>query len=170
MPTRVRTSGVIIVLVGAWGALVPFVGPLFGYRMGNVEAWTWSESHLTLHLLPGVVAILGGALALSSARRRARLGSALALLGGAWFILAPTLHPLWAASTGMMMGDSVWSQIASSLGYHYGTGVVITTLAAYALGALGKGTSDVPDVATPATGREGSGGSMANEREPAGVA
>lgn len=155
MTARVRAVGIAVVLVGAWGALIPFVGPLFGYRMGNVTAWTWSESHATLHLVPGVVALVGGVLMLGAARRRARLGALLALLGGAWFILGPTFHPAWASENGMMMmGGSVWSGIASSLGYHYGTGVVIGALGAYALGVLAsvtpvaaRGTTAVPSSA-----------------------
>jgi len=155
MTPRVRAVGIAVVLVGAWGALIPFVGPLFGYRMGNVTAWTWSESHATLHLVPGVVALVGGVLMLGAARRRARLGAVLALLGGAWFIFGPTFHPAWASGDGMMMmGGGVWSGIASSLGYHYGTGVVIGALGAYALGVLAnvtpvasRGTTAVPSSA-----------------------
>ncbi len=147
MTARVRAVGIAVVLVGAWGALIPFVGPLFGYRMGNVTAWTWSESHATLHLVPGVVALVGGVLMLGAARGRARLGAVLALLGGAWFILGPTFHPAWASGDGMasgggmmMMGGGVWNGIASALGYHYGTGVVIGALGAYALGVLANVT------------------------------
>lgn len=135
MRTRVRMSAIAIVIVGAWGALVPFAGPSFGYKMGSTAAWTWTESHATLHLLPGVFAVFGGLLMLGKAR--ARLGATLALLGGAWFVIAPTLHPLWTSSKPMMMmGGTELSSALSGLGYHYGTGVVIAVLAAYALGVL----------------------------------
>ncbi|SDY56615.1 hypothetical protein SAMN05661080_03880 [Modestobacter sp. DSM 44400] len=138
MPARVRTSAFVILILGAWGALVPFVGPLFGYRMGGTPAWMWTESHVTLHLIPGIVAAIGGALMLRSVRSSVRLGAVLGSLGGAWFILAPTFHPAWAGGGGggsMMMGG-VWNQIASALGYHYGIGVAILAVAMYALGAL----------------------------------
>jgi hypothetical protein len=140
MSVKVRGLGGAILLVGLWGALVPFVGPTFGYQMGGVAAWTWSESHLTVHLIPGAVAVLGGALMLGSARSRVRLGALLAVLAGTWFIIGPSIRPLWAGGGGMSMsmsmGESVWSQIATALGYHYGTGVLIAVLAAYSLGLL----------------------------------
>jgi len=181
MSTKVRVSGIGIMLVGLWGALVPFIGPSFGYQMGGSAAWTWSESAATLHLIPGIAAILGGALMLGVAHSRMRLGAVLALLGGAWFILGPTFRPAWAGvgnagmtmggnSGGMMMGSSVWSQIASSLGYHYGTGVVIAALAAYALGALAVQARTVPNDAAPAVVRPSSGATAANKKEPASVA
>ena len=137
MTAKIRPLGILVLLVGAWGALVPFVGPLFGYNMGNLAAWTWSESHFSLHLLPGAVAAVGGLLMLRSAAARVRTGAILGLLGGAWFILGPTFHPAWAGGSGtMMMGSNVWSGILSSFGYHYGPGVVLTVLSAFALGAL----------------------------------
>ncbi len=69
-----------------------------------------------------------------------------------------------------MMGSSVWSQIASSLGYHYGTGVVIAALAAYALGALAVQARTVPNDAAPAVVRPSSGATAANKKEPVSVA
>jgi len=133
---------VIVGIVGIWGALIPFVGPSFGYGMGTSQSWQWSESHLTLHLAPGLAAVLGAALMLQGQRARQLSGATLAVLGGAWFVLAPTLHPLWATpSMGGMggMGGSALSSALSGLGYHYGTGAVIAIAAAYALGVLSAG-------------------------------
>lgn len=74
------------------------------------------------------------------------------LAGGAWFILGPSIRPAWAGGGGMMMmGQSVWSQIAASVGYHYGTGVAVAILAAYALGALAA-TDRARRSDAPATG------------------
>ncbi len=139
---KVRTGAVIVGILGIWGALIPFVGPSFGYGMGTTQSWQWSESHLTLHLAPGLVAVLGAALMLQGQRARQFSGATLAVLGGAWFVLAPTLHPLWATPSmdGMGgMGGSALSSALSGLGYHYGTGAVIAIAAAYALGALSAG-------------------------------
>lgn len=168
MSTRIRPLGLAVLLVGAWGALIPFVGPSFGYRMGATAAWTWSESHVTLHLLPGLAAFLGGSVVFGAARRHARWGAALALLGGIWFVVGPTLHNAWASSGSgsMMMGDSVWSQIATSLGYHYGTGVIITALAAYALGALAVLAHAAEAAASVATSLA-VGAAVPGDREPA---
>lgn len=146
---QVRAAAVIVGIVGIWGALIPFVGPSFGYGMGTTQSWQWSESHLTLHMAPGVAAALGATLMLQGRRTRQLSGASLALLGGAWFVLAPTLHPLWATQSmgGMSgMGGSALSSALSGLGYHYGTGAVIAIAAAYVLGLLGatRVTEDPP--------------------------
>jgi len=74
----------------------PFIGPSFGYGMGGVAAWTWTESHATLHLAPGVAAIVGTLFLLRGRRAGQTFGSLLAMTGGIWFVIAPSLHPLWA--------------------------------------------------------------------------
>ncbi|MGI8614730.1 MAG: hypothetical protein ACR2KL_12435 [Nocardioidaceae bacterium] len=137
---RLNGAGVILLLLGAWGALVPFVGPSFGYDMGGGSAWTWSESHATLHLAPGVAAILGGLFLMFGKERTAqRFGAGVAAVAGIWFVVGPSLHPLWAGqSVGgtMDMGGTAWSSALSALGYHYGTGAAISVVAAYAVGVL----------------------------------
>ena len=151
---QVRVAAAIVGIVGIWGALIPFVGPSFGYGMGTTQSWQWSESHLTLHLAPGVAAALGATLLLQGQRTRQLSGATLALLGGAWFVLAPTLHPLWATPSMSGMGGSALSSALSGLGYHYGTGAVIAIAAAYVLGLLGA-TRVTED--PPADGAERSG-------------
>jgi hypothetical protein len=137
MSSKIQKLGIGVAIVGVWGALVPYVGPVFGYDMGGGAAWTWTESRFTLHLLPGLLAVLGGMMMMGSARGRMRAGAALGALGGAWFIVGPVIRPAWASSDGMMMmGKGVWDQIFTSLGYHSGTGVVILALAAFSLGVL----------------------------------
>lgn len=137
---RARVAGALLVVAGAWGAVVPFAGPSFGYSMGSTRAWTWTESEATLHFAPGLAVVLGALLVLRGQSVLARFGAALAGLGGAWLIIGPSLHPLWAGSGSgmmMMMGGSATSRALSDLGYHYGTGAVIALLAGYAMGALG---------------------------------
>ncbi len=147
--SQVRAAGVVVLALGLWGALIPFVGPTFGYGMGGAEAWDWTESRATLHLAPGIAAALGGGLLLTGRGRAAQLwGALVALAGGIWFVVAPSLHPLWAdASGGMMMhSGSATSSALSALGYHYGTGALITAGAAYALGVLVATRGTGPDV------------------------
>jgi len=167
MSARVRISGVVVLLVGAFGALVPLVGPSVGYKMGTAKAWTWTESIATLHVIPGIAAFVAGALLLGAVRSTARLGALLGVLAGAWFVVGPTFHPLWDHSGGMMMmHGSTWSQVWSSLGYHYGTGVVITAAAAYGLGALG---TQARATHAPAASRDDEATWTATERDRASV-
>lgn len=147
----VQGVGFSLLLVGIWGGLVPFVGPLFHFSMGSGGAWVWSESHATLHVAPAAVSVVGALLILLSNRRGSQVvGGILATLGGIWFVIGPTLHPLWAApvkaAMKMAMGGSGATASAGSgsmsplegLGYHYGVGIVIAVLAAYALGRLAR--------------------------------
>ncbi len=160
MSAKIRVLGIALVLVGAFGALVPFVGPLFGYTMGsNTEPWVITELRVTLQLIPGLVAILGGSIMVAGGSR-ARLGAVLALLGGIWFTVGMEIWPAWSGSDGMMMGAN-WRTIASSLGYHDGTGVVIIVVAAYGLGAISAHSHSSSGVTSsrPDAGRSG-------EREP----
>lgn len=150
---HVKTAGVLLLLLGVWGALLPFAGPAFGYDMGGGPAWTWTESHATLHLLPGVAAVLGGLLLVRGRGRVGQtFGAVLAALAGIWFVIGPSLHPLWAGrSMGMMDMGSALSGALSDLGYHYGTGALITVVSGYALGVLVASRSAVAQPAKTAT-------------------
>lgn len=145
--TIARTLGLPLVLLGAWGAIVPFVGPSFGYPMppgSHIPAWQWSTSHLELHLLPGIAAIVGGLLLLGGIGRGiAYLGALIAILAGSWFVLGPVFSPAILGSGGMgggmMATPSTLMKVVTPLGYHYGTGLLIAVLAASALGLLAVG-------------------------------
>ncbi|HLI54768.1 MAG TPA: hypothetical protein VKU88_10615 [Acidimicrobiales bacterium] len=135
----------MLILLGAWAAIVPFAGPAFGYPMpagSHIGAWIWSASHLELHLVPGIATILGGMLLLLSRHRQVAAGGAtLAVVGGAWQALGPVFSPAFSSSgggMGMKMGihPSTFMTVVTPLGYHYGTGVVEVLLAALALGWL----------------------------------
>lgn len=142
--------GIVVVLLALWGGLIPFVGPLVGYDMGTDGAWTWTESRATLHVIPAIFAVLGGLLLLIAGRSAVQwLGSALAIGAGAWFIIAPSLRPIWDTGEpkgGMSgMGTMVHSsapavsptrQALESLGYHYGIGALILGVGAATAGLL----------------------------------
>jgi len=167
---RVRNAGVLVLLVGVWGALVPYVGPTFGYDMGDTPAWTWTEARFTQHLLPGLAAVLGGLLLMRTHQRATQqTGAGIATLGGIGFLVVPSLHPLWAGQSmgGMSMGDSALSSALTSLGYHYGIGAVICVLGAYAWGALGASRSDDAQVRETSSRQDqptGSESSLVNTR------
>jgi hypothetical protein len=144
----VRVLGLLILLIGIWGGIVPFVGPLFHFKMGNTGAWTWTESRGTLHVAPAIAAVVGALLLLGGTRAAQSLGGLLSLVAGIWFVIGPSLEPLWTSSsgggmhmmgggmTGMQGTGSKTKQALEAIGYHYGTGAVIAALAAFALGLL----------------------------------
>ena len=150
-------SGLLLVLLGAWGALIPFVGPYFHYAYTPDTAWTYTSGRLWMEILPGAAAFLGGLILLASAFRPvAMFGAWLAIIGGAWFTLGPVFRPLWASTSTLTPGAPVGSttmRVVEQVGFFYGLGVAIVLVAALALGRLTViGTRDVALVSEPAPG------------------
>jgi hypothetical protein len=138
--TRGATSGVLLMLLGAWGALVPFVGPLFDYAFTPEPntAWHWTAARGWYDVLPGCVALVGGFLLLiSTSRMAAMVGAWLGIAAGAWFIIGPAVSAqLTLGSIGQPTGTSAGLRAIESLGYFYLLGAVILFLASAAFGRL----------------------------------
>src|SRR5215831_17335844 len=82
--TRGVGSGVLLILLGAWGALIPFVGPYFHFAYTPDTAWTWTWGRFFLEIVPGVATALGGLiLTISAFRPLAIFDAARAAAGGA---------------------------------------------------------------------------------------
>ena len=130
-------SGLLLVLLGAWGALVPFVGPYFHYAYTPDQGWTYTTGRLWLEVLPGAATVLGGLIVLVSAYRpMAHFGAWLAALAGAWFALGSVIGPTWAGmnmTTGTPVGGSA-ARALEQIGFFTGLGVAIVLVAAMALG------------------------------------
>ena len=98
--SRGALSGLLLLILGAWGALIPFVGPYFHFAYTPGQAWVWSTARAWLEVFPGVTAAAGGFLLLISGNRAtAMFGGWLAVIAGAWFVVGRTL-----AST-LRLGD-----------------------------------------------------------------
>jgi hypothetical protein len=169
---RGAATGFLLVLLGLWGALIPFVGPYFDYQIGTSSTWDWSIDRLWLSVLPGAAAVLGGLTMLYSTRRStASLGGFLALAGGLWFIAGPSVSMLWnggTQATGAAFGDN-GTRVLEWIGFYYGTGALITLFSAYGLGFLaalpvtGEAVPAVERERVPAVERESA---PTEEREP----
>lgn len=139
--SRGAVSGLLLVLLGLWGALIPLVGPYFHYAYTPDSAWTLTAGRVWLEIVPGAATFLGGAILLVSASRPlAMFGAELAAAAGAWFALGMVIIPLWpAASTldpGSPAGTTTVLRQLEHLGFYTGLGVVIVFVAALALGRL----------------------------------
>ena len=96
------TAGVTAVLVSAWGGIVPYVGPLFGYSGDGSGSWHWNLAHAILGLAPGAVGVLLGLFVIAEARGttfgkgRMSLATAgtLLMVCGAWFAIGPLAWPV----------------------------------------------------------------------------
>ncbi|HEX9541113.1 MAG TPA: hypothetical protein VGA04_23350 [Streptosporangiaceae bacterium] len=136
--SRGAFSGVMLILLGAWGGLIPFVGPYlhYAYTPPNT-AWHFTLARLWLEILPGAAVVLGGVLVtLSASRLIAGGGAILAALGGGWFVVGREVNRLWPhlGVPGAPAGFSVTRRVVEELGFFTGLGVVIVFFAALALG------------------------------------
>src|SRR6476646_5143293 len=91
-----RLLGLLLILLGAWGGIVAYVGPRIGFRMDSAPAWQWNTARWELHGAPGGVVVLGGLLLMFGAPRViARFGALLALVSGIWFVVGPLFASIW---------------------------------------------------------------------------
>jgi hypothetical protein len=136
-----RTTGAVsalwIIALGAWGALIPFIGPYFHYSFGSNQTWHYTTNRLWLDILPGAVAVIAGLMLLRSAHRTSGLFAGwLAIAAGAWFALGLPVSLLWHHAgnpIGAPVGGNV-RHMAEYVGYFYGLGILIAALAAFATG------------------------------------
>jgi hypothetical protein len=92
--SRGAVSGLLVIILGLWGALVPFVGSYFHFAYTPGGVWVWSTARAWLEVFPGVTAAVGGFLLLVSGNRvTAMFGGWLAVIAGAWFVVGRTLAP-----------------------------------------------------------------------------
>jgi hypothetical protein len=143
--SRGGVTGALLILLGAWGGLVPFVGPYFHYAYTPDKAWAYTSGRLWLSIVPGAAALVGGLLGvLASYRAVGLIGALLGALGGAWFILGGAIAGQVLNSRSISPGSPLAGpagplsqaarQFLESLGFFTGTGVLIVFLAALALG------------------------------------
>jgi len=86
--SRGAFSGFLLVLLGLWGAFIPFIGPYFHFAYTPDTAWTYNTARLWLEILPGAAVFLGGfLLMIATGRHIALFGALLAAAAGAWFTL-----------------------------------------------------------------------------------
>jgi hypothetical protein len=134
--SRGALSGSLLVLLGIWGALIPFVGPYFNYAYSPNRTWDATSGRLWLEVLPGVVTLAGGVLVVLSRFRLAMVfGSWLAALAGAWFAVGDLVagHGNSLPAAGAPVGSAT-RQVFEQIGFFTGLGVVIVFVAALALG------------------------------------
>jgi hypothetical protein len=138
--TRGALSGVLLVLLGLWGGLIPFIGPYFNFAYTPGTAWTYTSGRLWLEILPAAGTVLGGLILLQSRVRPVGMfGAWLAALSGAWFAVGRVVSPLWNSSGTVAIGTPIGSMVTRTLeeiSFFTGLGVIIVFLAAASIGRL----------------------------------
>lgn len=145
--SRGAMSGLLLIVLGVWGAAVPFVGPSFdfAYTLGG----EWTTGRGWLEVLPGAVTAIGGLLLLMSRNRAtAMLGGWMSVVAGAWFVVGRALAgPLNLGQVGTPAATSETQRVWLELSYFYGLGALIVFLGALALGRLSVRTARDVDYA-----------------------
>jgi hypothetical protein len=135
-PRGLGLIGLAALLVSAWGGIVPYVGPVFGYSSNGAPAWQWTFQHAMLYLVPGAVGAVVSLAVLSRAGggrglARASLGLLGLILGacGAWFVIGPVTWPIWhPAAVVFGHGTNPTARFVNQIGYNLGVGVVLAAL------------------------------------------
>jgi hypothetical protein len=141
--SRGAASGFLLILLGVWGGLIPFVGPYFGFAFTPDREWIWTNARGWLEVLPGAATAVGGLLLLGSGNRAtAMFGGWLTVLAGAWFVVGRALaSPLGIGDVGAPVAATDTKRVWLELTYFYGLGAVIVFLGAVALGRLSVRTA-----------------------------
>lgn len=137
--SRGALSGLLLILLGIWGGLVPMVGPYLHYAYTPDKAWTVTSGRAWLEFAPAGAAVVGGFLLLASRLRPMALsGAMLAALSGAWFVVGSTVARFWTQAPptqGTPVGGAI-ARTAEQIGFFTGLGAVIICVAAIAIGRL----------------------------------
>jgi hypothetical protein len=136
--SRGAVSGLLLAILGAWGALIPFVGPHFNFAYTPDRDWAWTTARGWLEVFPGVAAVAGGLLLiLSGSRAVAMFGGWLAVLGGAWFVVGGQFAPVLRIGTvGDPIANTERKRAMLEVTYFSGLGALIVFLGGIALARL----------------------------------
>jgi hypothetical protein len=152
--SRGATSGFLLILLGGWGALIPFIGPYFDFAYAPNTEWTWTAARGWLEVLPGAATAVGGLLLLTSGNRVAAMfGGWLTVLAGAWFVVGRAVAgPLYIGDPGAPIASTDTKRAWLELAYFSGLGALIVFLGALALGRLSvRSLRDIQHAHRPVT-------------------
>jgi hypothetical protein len=173
--SRGALSGLLLILLGAWGALVPFFGPNINWAYMTDPAWTWTTAKGWLEVLPGVVTAVGGLILLVAGNRASAVfGGWLAVVGGAWFVVGRAFaSPLRIGDVGQPAAGTDLKRALLEVTYFTGLGALIVFLGGAALArAAVRHARDVvvtepAPAAAPVAPMAGAAGAEAPAAEPA---
>jgi hypothetical protein len=147
--TRVRggradivTVGVVTILISAWGALIPFVEPIFGFHATGTPSLRWNAAHALLAFVPGAVGVVMGLVVLWAASQaaagRGRVSlmwaGLITVLCGAWFIVGPRAWPAITTHGVYFVPATPLRSLLYQVGYALGTGVILVVCGGYVMG------------------------------------
>ncbi|HWE68867.1 MAG TPA: hypothetical protein VG205_00820 [Acidimicrobiales bacterium] len=134
--------GVITLLISAWGGIIPYLGPTFGFSADGSPSWSWGLTHTVLALAPGALGCLVAFSFLAPlsptavGRRRASLTLAglVAVVCGAWFVVGPLAWPIVHNTGPYFVTAAPLRGLANQVGYSFGPGLILAACGAFAMG------------------------------------
>ncbi len=136
----VGLAGLLIVLLGAWGGIVPFIGPTFGFSADGAGSWYWDLAHALLSLVPGAAAVVAGLLIVTGVGTKmfhvaaTSLAGLLAVIAGAWFVIGAVAWPVLQNVLSYFVPGSALTELEYFIGYFGGAGCLLIALGAFVLG------------------------------------
>jgi hypothetical protein len=171
-PVGVAFTGLLAVLVGAWGAVAGYIGPYFGWHPVAQNAWTASWQNGLLHLIPGAAAVAAGLMLMfmGPARRSVRgksfvVPAVMLLASGAWFVIGPVAWPTFETGPAFLAAGPM-RHLLDVAASSFAVGLVLVMLGGMALKAAAVPPVMIAeDPYTPA--EAGTGRTVAAERDVA---
>ena len=133
--------GLVALVISAWGGIIPYVGPTFGFSADGSGSWHWNLGHAVVALIPGAIGCLFalslmGRTAAGSTLRRVGLtsGGLLAIASGAWFVVGPLAWPVLVNGGHYFVTSSPLGELEYQVGYALGPGLILAACGAFAIG------------------------------------
>jgi hypothetical protein len=134
-PVGAAFTGLLALVIGAWGAIAGYIGPYFDYRPVALQTWVASLPNGLLHLLRGGAFMLPAVLLLAA---------------GAWFVIGPLAWPTFEHGDAFVTGVSATRNLLNIAGSSYAPGLALVMLGGIALKAGSVPPVPVGDPYTPA--------------------
>jgi hypothetical protein len=141
--SRGVVCGVLLILLGLWGGLAPFIGSYIHFGFTPDKAWGYTTGRLYLSAIPGAAALVGGLMAVITRNRAFGIsGGVLGALAGAWFVVGSGFVVAVLKNTTVNVGAPLQSaNLTAALqdyleraGLFFGVGALILFVAALAIG------------------------------------
>jgi len=172
--SRGVVCGVLLILLGLWGGLAPFVGPYFHLGYTPDATWHYNSARLYYSIVPGAAVLLGGLLVTFTRLRTLGVtGGVLAALGGAWFIggvhfVSDVLHrsiPLGSALVRTGVSLPTWTYL-DSLALFVGLGAIVLFVGGLSIGRFSMVSASDAAAEAEAEGYYPGFGTAETAREP----
>lgn len=170
--------GLVVFVASAWGGIIPFVGPAFGFNATGQPSWHWDLGQAMLGLVPGAVGVVVGLSLMAPSVTTVgwrRLGmttaGVLGIAAGCWFVIGPFAWPVLTSDTYFVPGSTALDSLSHLIGYALGPGLILAMGGAYTLGWATRHDRPLAaygDAGAPYGGASGqvAGGRVAGEPGP----